>query len=102
MQTWGKLQCEDATCNYFANLSKIANFRKIKVFFTYCTNLTQKDIKANVKYTNTTFVWESWWQSVENLERYEMLYRYAHNGDSSNYSTIYSKLDSYDETVHND
>lgn len=95
MQTCGKLQCEDAMCNYFA--TKIANFGKIKVVFTYCTNLIQNDTQAS-----TNFVWISWWKSVENLERYEMLYRYAHNGDSSNYSTIYSKLDSYDETVGHD
>lgn len=54
-------------------------------------------------YTNTNVVWVSWLKSVENLEKnYEMLYRYAHNGDSSNYSTIYFKLDSYDETVDHD
>lgn len=39
---------------------------------------------------------------MENLERYEMLYQYTQNGDSSNYSTIYSKLDSYDEIVGHD
>lgn len=46
MQTCGKLQCEDAMCNYFA--TKIANFRKIKVVFTYCTNLIQNDTQASV------------------------------------------------------
>lgn len=35
-------------CNYFANLPKIANLRKIKVVFTYCTNLIQNDTQASV------------------------------------------------------
>lgn len=42
MQTCGKLQCEDAMCNYFA--TKIANFSDIKVVFTYCTNLTHRQV----------------------------------------------------------
>lgn len=46
MQTCGKLQREDAMCNYFA--TKIANLRKIKVVFTYCTNLIQNDTQASV------------------------------------------------------
>lgn len=36
---------------------------------------------------------------MENLERYEMFYRYVYNGDLLNYSIIYFKFDFYDEIV---
>lgn len=42
-------------CNYFANLSKIANFRKIKVFFSHIAQILYKETQRQMlnKYTNT-------------------------------------------------